>query len=294
MGGLDWNDLRVMIALQKTKSMRAAAERLGLSAATLARKLDELETQLGERLVERMPSGCEITPAGLRILTYAEQMEELAAEIERTRDIQRIEDLEGSVRINADEWVSFFLMLHLPLLHERYPAISIEVITTHRPYSLTRREADISLRPAQPVHHDVVSKRLGQIEYALYGACTYVQKHRSAIDQQRWSELSFVGFDEVRSSFSVDTWLRSLPEAGMPWLRCSYALGIYDGILSGGGLGVLAKFAVERDGRLEAVIPVVPELTQNIWIAYHRGLAGSARVRVVTQFIAEIFEKALC
>ncbi|MBH3411593.1 LysR family transcriptional regulator [Pseudomonas putida] len=293
MAGFDWNDLQVLLAVQRSKSLRNAAERLNLSAATLSRKLDELEGQIGEKLVERMSTGCELTQVGSRILGYAEQMEELASSIERVRDSHRTEELEGTVRINADEWVSFFLMLHLPKIRQRHPRIAIEVITSHRPYSLTRREADISLRPIQPTHPDLVAKKLGKIEFALYGAENYVAQHQTAIQAQRWSELDFIGFDDLRSSFTADGWLRSLPESGAPWLRCSYALGIYDGVVANGGLGVLATFAVERDGRVIPVTSAIPELTQEIWLTYHRGHGSSGKVRAVAAFISEIFDTAL-
>ena len=291
MSSIDWNYLRAFLALVRAGSFRSAGEHSGQSAATLARKLDELEAVLGEKLVERMPIGCVVTSAGQRIVAYAEQMEALACEVERTRDIQRPEDLAGTVRINADEWVSYFLTQHIPLLHAQYPGIDIEILTSHRSYSLTRREADLSLRPFRPTHGDLVGRRLGKIEFGLYGTTEYVQQHREAVENLRWDKLSFVGFDDQRSDFSAEMWLRSLPEAGTPWLRCSYALGIYDGVLAGAGLGILARFVGEQDSRLMPVVSTIAELTQDIWLTYHTALKGSARIRVLADFIIDRFER---
>jgi len=293
MASVDWNNLQAFLALVRAGSFRSGGESSGQSAATLSRKLDELEATLGEKLIERMPTGCIVTSAGQRIVAYAEQMEALSAEIERTRDIHKADDLTGTVRINADEWVSFFLTQHIAQLHRNYPGIDVEILTSHRPYSLTRREADVSLRPFRPTHGDLVGRRLGRLEFGLYGLVDYVEQNRNAVETQQWNRLSFVGFDDLRADFTADAWLRSLPEAGVPWLRCSYALGIYDGVLAGAGLGVLARFVVRSDQRLAPVIPVIDELTQDIWLTYHRALKGSARIRVISDFIAERFENAL-
>lgn len=293
MSSVDWNNLRAFLALVRAGSFRSGGESSGQSAATLSRKLDELEAALGEKLIERMPTGCIVTSAGQRIVAYAEQMEALAADIERTRDIQNAGELTGTVRINADEWVSFFLTQHMAQLHRIYPGIDVEILTSHRPYSLTRREADLSLRPFRPTHGDLVGRRLGRIEFGLYGSLEYIEQNREAVEAQRWSQLSFVGFDDLRADFTADAWLRSLPEAGAPWLRCSYALGIYDGVLAGAGLGVLARFVVQSDRRLTSVIPVIDDLTQDMWLTYHSALRGSARIRVMSDFIAERFENTL-
>ncbi|MFJ3483858.1 LysR family transcriptional regulator [Pseudomonas sp. NPDC090202] len=293
MPSFDWNNLRAFLALVRAGSFRSGGERSGQSAATLSRKLDELEAALGEKLVERMPSGCLVTSAGQRIVAYAEQMEALASEVQRTRDTLRPEDLTGTVRIDADEWVSYFLTKHMPELHSQYPGFNIEILASHRPYSLNLREADISVRAVRPTHGDLVGRRLGRVEFGLYGSVAYVQANQEAIDKQEWDRLSFVGFDDQRAQFATDAWLRSLTRADTAWLRCSYSLGIYVGILAGAGLGVLARFVVDQDSRLMPVVPIISEVTQDLWLTYHTALRGSARIRVSADFIAAQFEKAL-
>jgi DNA-binding transcriptional LysR family regulator len=293
MPSFDWNNLKAFLALVRAGSFRSGGELSGQSAATLSRKLDELEAALGEKLVERLPSGCLVTSAGQRIIAYAEQMEALASEVERTRDTRRPEDLSGTIRIDADEWVSYFLTKHMPDRHLQYPRIDVEILASHRPYSLNLREADLSVRTVRPTHGDLVGRRLGSVEFGLYGSVAYVQANQAAIEGQRWSELSFIGFDDRRAQFAADTWLRSLSHAPTPWLRCSYSLGIYVGILAGAGLGVLARFVVDQDPRLHPVIPVIGELTQDLWLTYHTALRGSARIRVTADFIAAQFEKGL-
>lgn len=286
---MDWNNLRAFLAVVRGGTLRVAAERTDLSAATVSRRLDELEIVVGEKLIERMPTGCVPTVAGQRVAAWAEQMEEIAAQIERTKELEGVGP-EGTVRINADEWMSYFLTARIAPLKQRFPGLAVEILTSHRPYSLARREADISLRPFRPSRGDLVGRRVGQVYFGLYGASEYVHAHHDAIAKERWGGLAFVSFDDLRSAFAADSWLRGLPDVPNPWLRCSYALGIFDGVSAGAGLGVLASFLARHSPNLIAVKPVIPELTQDVWLTYHSAVRGSARVKAVTDFIVELFE----
>ncbi|HEY4222156.1 MAG TPA: LysR family transcriptional regulator, partial [Myxococcota bacterium] len=47
---VSWDDLRVLLAVQREKSLLAAGRSLGVSTSTVARRLDALEDALGKRL----------------------------------------------------------------------------------------------------------------------------------------------------------------------------------------------------------------------------------------------------
>ena len=72
-------------------------------------------------------------------------------------------------------------------------------------------------------------------------------------------------------------------------MRCSYALGIYDGVTTGAGLGVLANFITRNVPTLEAIVDHIVDLDQDIWLSMHAGLRNSARVRAVADYIAQLF-----
>jgi DNA-binding transcriptional LysR family regulator len=282
----DWDDLRLLLAVKKAGTIRGAAELCRLSAPTLSRRIDGLEAVLGEKLVERMTSGCSMTPAGERVAAWADQMSEVAAQIERSRDLRMPE---GVVRINTDEWLSFFLMARSGEFKELYPNIDLEILTSHAPFSLTRREADISLRPARPETGDLVTRRIGSFGFGLYASIGYAKDNHTAWSSESWGALAFVGFDESRAHFPAEAFIKNLPGAPSPWLRCSYALGIYDGVLAGAGIGILADFAAQNERRLVAIKTGIPELQQEIWMTFHQALRGSPRISAVAGWLSEQF-----
>jgi len=287
----NWDDLRVLLFIAQEGTLRGAAKKAGLSAATLSRRLDDLEEALGQKLVERFQGGCMPTPFGAEVIAWAGQMGEIALEIERTRDQQDAQAASGVVRINTDEWLSYFLTTRFARFHDAYPNVEVEIVTSHRPYSLARREADIAIRPYRPEQLDLVTRHIGTLSFGLYCSRNVAARHAAALADRDWARLPFVGFDEPRSEFQSDRWLRALPGAPAPWMRCSYGLGILDGVAHGAGLGVLATFLAGDAPDLVAAIPHVPELDQDIWLSMHSGLRASARIRAVVDFMGQVFSE---
>jgi DNA-binding transcriptional LysR family regulator len=255
----------------------------------MSRRLDDLEEAVGQKLVERFQGGCTPTAFGAGIFALASQMGEVALEIERTRDHQDAHAASGVVRINTDEWLSYFLTTRFARFHDAYPNVEVEIVTSHRPYSLARREADIAIRPYRPEQLDLVTRLLGTLSFGLYCSRAVAARHAAALAKGDWASLPFVGFDEPRSEFQSDRWLRALPGAPAPWMRCSYGLGILDGVSHGAGLGVLATFLASDLQDLVAAVPHIPELDQEIWLSMHGGLRTSARVRAVVDFMGQVF-----
>lgn len=291
MKHLNWDDLRLLLLIAQEGTLRGAARKAGVSPATMSRRLDELEEAVGQKLVERFQGGCIPTAYGSDIFALAGQMGEIALEVERTRDQRNAHAASGVVRINTDEWLSYFLTTRFAPFHEAYPNVEVEIVTSHRPYSLARREADIAVRPYRPEQLDLVTRQIGTLSFGLYCSRDVATRHAAAIASQDWASLPFVGFDEPRAEFQSDRWLRALPGAPAPWMRCSYGLGILDGVAHGAGLGVLATFLAGEELDLATVIPHIPELDQDIWLSMHSGLRTSARVRAVVDFMGQVFSE---
>jgi len=291
MKQLNWDDLRLLGIIAREGTLRGASKKAGVSPATLSRRLDDLEEAVGHKLVERFQGGCVPTAFGADVIALAGQMGEIALDVERTRDRQDAHAASGLVRINTDEWLSYFLTTRFARFHDTYPNVEVEIITSHRPYNLTRREADIAIRPYRPEQLDLVTRRIGTLSFGLYCSQDVATRHAAALAKQEWASVPFVGFDEPRAEFQSDRWLRALPGAPAPWMKCSYGLGILDGVAHGAGLGVLATFLAGAAQDLVAVIPHIPELDQGIWLSMHGGLRTSARVRAVVDFMEQVFSE---
>src|SRR6476469_9380209 len=85
-GAMDWDDVRVFLAIARHGSMRAAGRALGLSQPTIARRLAAFEATFGgATLFDRLPEGLRLNAAGEQLVPAAESVEESVLTLERRR-----------------------------------------------------------------------------------------------------------------------------------------------------------------------------------------------------------------
>ena len=114
---LEWDHLRVVLAVHRGGSMQAASQLLSIDRATVLRRLDSLEARLGARLFERRRDGCVLTRAGLEIIATAEGIEQAMTALEhRVHGEDR--RAEGVVTVTVPEF--FAVKVLVPAL-EGYP-----------------------------------------------------------------------------------------------------------------------------------------------------------------------------
>src|ERR1700744_4171247 len=185
---IDWQDVRVFLALARHGSLSAAARVLVVNHATVARRLRALEASLGAKLVERRSEGYVLTPAGNHALGAASDMESAARRLGHGEsDGSPV----GRVRINAPPGLAAgFLTERLAALASRHTALDIELATNVRSVSLERHETDIAIRMGRPEDGGMVARPLAAMAFGFY--CTQDMGRRV----QRGGELVFVGFDE--------------------------------------------------------------------------------------------------
>lgn len=76
----NWDDLKLLYAVARRRSLLGAAHELDLAVSTVSRRLTKLERAMGTPLLERRADGCSLTEAGRRLSRLAEG---LAADLDR-------------------------------------------------------------------------------------------------------------------------------------------------------------------------------------------------------------------
>jgi len=124
---LDWNDIAVILAVCRARSLSGAARALGQDHSTVFRKVNAIEQRTRVRFFERLPHGYEMTEAGETALRYAERIEAEVHALGREvlgRDMR----LQGKVRLTAPEGFSIHLA---PKLIAEFralnPGVSVEI-----------------------------------------------------------------------------------------------------------------------------------------------------------------------
>ena len=109
---MDWDDLRVFLAVARAESLSRAGKRLGMDASTVGRRIARLETALGRVLFAKTPQGYAATPEGAALIPHAEAAE--AAALAANEVLAGQGGLTGQLRIGAPDGCANYL---LSLIH---------------------------------------------------------------------------------------------------------------------------------------------------------------------------------
>jgi DNA-binding transcriptional LysR family regulator len=278
---MDWDDVRVFLAVARKGSMRAAGRALGLSQPTIARRLAAFEAGFGgPSLFDRLPEGLRLNAVGERLVPAAKSIEDAVLTLERQRAAAS-PVLTGTVRVSTGECAAGFLARCLsgPTTTALPSGITLELVSeSGQTANLTRREADMALRHQPPESGDFYVSKAGTFACAVY--------RRRATDAAAW-----VTYTEEQAHYAPSRWVqRQIEETGAPVaLRASSMLMHLEAIRDGTGRGVLPCYVGDGHPLLERVTSPIPEIAAEYWIIVHRDLRRAPCVRAVIDWAKALF-----
>jgi DNA-binding transcriptional LysR family regulator len=288
---VQWDDLRVFLAVAQAGSLRRAARALRLGQPTVGRHLRELERSVGARLFERSPDGHRLTREGQDLLPMAQSMADAATAIDRRRAAFGTE-AGGAVRVVAGEWVARFLAPRLASLADAYDDLTVTLAESHLDPDLERREADLYIKHGLPARGRLIRIGLGSMVPAIYGARAYVGAHPDAKTDARWRRCAWVAYDAPHEYFRSMAWLAQRLGDRPPRVRASRIALQLEAIRTGAGLGILPCFVGDTDPALVRVTPPIAELEADYWLLVHPDLRAVPRVRRVIDWIRTVFKES--
>jgi DNA-binding transcriptional LysR family regulator len=280
-GSMDWDDVRVFLAITREGSMRAAGRTLGLSQPTIARRLAAFEASLGGvALFDRLPEGLRLNVAGEQLVPTAESIEDAVLSLERRRSAAS-QALNGTVRVSTGECAAGFLARCLSESTRTAlpPGITLELVDELRPAAnLTRRQADMALRHDPPEGGDFYVSKAGTFACAVY--------RRRGADARAW-----VTYTEEQAHYAPARWVQQQMEMTRSpvALHASSMLMHLEAIRAGTGRGVLPCYVGDGHPLLERLTLPIPEIAAGYWIIVHRDLRRSACVRAVIDWVKTVF-----
>jgi DNA-binding transcriptional LysR family regulator len=287
---VQWDDLRVFLAIAQAGSLRRAARVLGFGQPTVIRHLRQLEQSLGTRLFERTPDGHRLTKGGQHLMPMAQSMADAATAIDRRR-MAFGDDGGGVVRVSAGEWPSRFLAPRLASLSHTHRDLTVELVETHNEPDLDRREADLLIQHGLPARGHLVRVSLGTIEAAIYGATSLVESQPTTRTEARWRSCPWVAYDAPHEYFRSMAFLMGHLGDRRPGVRANRFGLQLEAIRAGAGLGILPCFVGDPDPALARLTAPLPELSDSYWLVVHPDLKSVPRVRLLIDWIRAAFKE---
>ncbi|WP_262696219.1 LysR family transcriptional regulator [Kordiimonas aquimaris] len=277
---MNWDDLKIFLAVAEAPSMRAAAKTLRISHSTVSRRIDSLESNLSARLFDRLPEGYKLTTAGRDLVPVAQQLRQ-EVDAYHLKTLGRDKGMEGNITLTMPDAIAIScLMPIIAAFQQKHPAITIKIDDSASIYDLNRREADIALRVTNAPSPHLVGRKLGTVYQAVYASRTYLEKTNP---NDPASDAKWIGWGTPEDN---PAWIARSP---YPHLALS---GHYDNALiqreavrNDMGLGYLPCILMDDDDSFVQLSEPVPSM--EFWVLTHRDLKETARLKAFRDFIFE-------
>ena len=278
---MNWDDLKVLLALARAGSTRKAAALLSVSNTTVVRRLEALEAAIGGQLFDRTPDGFRQTQLADQLLPVASQVEEMLLEAER-QVTGKDSELRGLIKLSLPAVPVTHLSESVAAFGVRFPKIELDITVSDHPVDLARREADIAVRGI-PKHKrppkDIVGIKLGRISMGYYVHRDLLQNAHRGL-----SELTVIKASGRALS------LGDLPNAESLGLRARHLI---DGITPRTvavanqlGVAALPCFLARQYPDL-VLLPGVPSAHWGYtWLLHHKDLRKTARIRALFKHLS--------
>lgn len=286
VGALDWDQVRIFLAVARAGQLAGAGARLGLDVSTVSRRLDRLEAELGVHLFDRTKDGTAITAVAEALLPAAEEMERALAQFVTAKDA--VETIaEGPVRLTVPPGVAdAFVSPLLVRFHAMYPRVVVELDASIGYADLTRREADLALRTTRPQSGDLVAVKVVTTRSIPMTSPEYAAELGRL---RKWSDARWIGWGADLAHLPGARWLaQNVPD---PVMRTNHfpsqvaaacaGLGV---ILTSAPFLQVRRLAPVRLARaLEPALEKVPP--EELWLVGHRVLRSVPRVAALWEFL---------
>lgn len=286
---LNWDDMRYFLSLCRKGSFVSAASELRVTHSTVARRITALEDSLQTLLFHRNEKGCTITPAGEKLIVFAEQIESAAANLEESVTGYN-NQLSGSIRIGAPDGIgNCFLAACLCRLQALHPSLDIELIAVPMYYSLSKREIDILITVKKPTGGNVIVRKLTNYRLGMFASKKYLATAAPITNKNDLKKHKIIGYiDDLLFDRDLQ-FMEEIAPGLTPQFRSSTVVAQMNAVAAGAGIGVIPYFMAHLE---ERIIPVLPEqiLERGYWLQVNPESRQLARVRSTIDFLVEQIE----
>jgi DNA-binding transcriptional LysR family regulator len=284
---MNWDDLRIFLAVARHGTLAQAAARLGIDPTTVARRLLRLENALAVTLFELTPGGHVLTARGARLLDQAQAVEEsVTAAAEHSGGGKGA--AEGTIRVSVSE--GFGSGIIAPNLFEfarLHPAIAVELVASTGFLNPSRREADIAIMLARPSSGPLIVRKLTDYRLGLYG-------ERGTKDVSELASLRqhcLIGYVPDLIYAPELRYLDDIPGNLSASLTSTSVNAQLQLVRSGIGIGILPCFFADSDPVLQRFLADDIHIQRAFWLVVHRDVRKITRIRLFIDWLDDLTKR---
>jgi len=283
---LERRDLQLVRAIGEAGTLLGGARKLGIDHSTAFRRLNALEAQLGVRLFIRARDGYAPTAAGEAMIDVAAQVDADIVALERRLAGADLRP-SGTVPVTITDTSIGLLTPVFAAFREAEPDIDLEVAIANQFFVLSKREADVAIRPSVDVPENLVARRIATVATAVYAS----RRHAASSAGRELEACDWLAPDDSLRHLLSAEWIgrRILPERVV--YRASSLVALQAAAREGLGVAALPCFIGDVDPELSRISDPFDEMAVTLWVLIHPDLRRTARVRAFVEFVAARLEQ---
>ena len=280
---MDWDDLRIFLAVARAESLSRAGRRLGMDASTVGRRVARLEGAMTAELFVKTPQGYALSPAGARLLPHAEAAE--AALTGASEALTGDTGLSGQLRIGAPDGCANYLLPQVcAAICDAHPGLEIQIVALPRVVNLSKREADLAIAVSPPSTGRLTVQKLSDYRLHLAAHEDFLAAHpiRSRADLKGQRMIGYI------ADMIFDRELDYLAETGAETaVLSSNSVAVQmQAIRAGAGLGIVHDFALPFAPEVRRILTQEISLMRSFWLIRHADDRRSLRLTRLAEALA--------
>lgn len=282
---MDLNATKFFVKIVKAGGISAASRELNLPKATLSRQLANLESKIGERLINRSTRGLSLTDIGKEYFENVVTLIEGLESVEHTLLSNHAEP-SGIIRIGATSgYCQYIITPILPKFLALYPKVRLELKLSEQRENIIQDGLDLAIRMGNLDDSDLLCRKVTDVKRVICAAPSYLAAHGNPMLPEDLKRHECV----VLSS-SLDKWhFDDSTSVAVSWrIAAGNMTNAFELVLAGGGIGLLPDFMVAesiQQGHLIEVLADYPVSQSNVNVLYANNKARTLAAMVFIEFL---------
>ena len=284
---MDWDDLRYILAVYDNGSALAAAQKFGVNASTVQRRIIKFEKENNVHLFERLPSGYRPTAECTSLVKTSRKIDESVARLRRDifgKDLR----LEGCLTITSTDAVfTSVVARHLAEFHRKHADITIDLRLTSVRLNLIQQDADIAIRPTFDPHENLVGQRVADLHFGVYASSDVIASLPLNPTLEELARQKWLGSGQGFSGSTSHNWMQQ----HIPEKSCRIEIDTFQSMaacaVQSMGLALLPCIVGDPISQLQRLQIPWFELSSPVWVLTHPEIRNAARVRAFMNFITK-------
>ncbi len=272
MANTDLNQIRIFIKVAQLKSFTKAAQALAIEKSTVSTKINQLESSLGIRLLQRTTRSVSLTEAGAQYLDFCEQgLDTIQKGNEFVASLSQ--EPSGFLRVCVPQNMVEYIMdsVIVPFL-KRYPKVRLEVIQSNEHGNIIEDQFDIAVRSTAEHIPDssLIYRKIYHSEWMLAASPEHIKQYGVANTPLQLEQQPCVGLvNENNGSKKTETidWQNQKIH-----LKYRYAgnnmISVIQAIKAGLGFGMVPKKMIRQALKDNSLLPISEDIRLNATSLY--------------------------